>query len=855
MNLPVQEHPALDPAVSASLEASAGSGKTWQLVSRIVRLLLEGAEPGGILALTFTRKAAVEMQLRLNERLRRMAFADDAALAAELAHIGLPPTAGRLARARGLYRALLFAPFPPRATTLHAFCRELLARFALEAGVPPDFGLYENESELIERAWRRLQARITADRTGAATRALQALVALGFNDYTLRELIAAFLAQRGDWWAYTEDQDDPVGYAVARLRAELGPCDLEGALRDVDGNAFTARLRMVLNYVERCGGTRYLKVEPLAAALLHSGAPRFDALEEALYTRAGTPYLLAASDRRLQPLSQQEREHFLATHAEVIREFEDMRARRHAGEALARSEAAFVLGTAALEALAAELAREHALGFTELEWHTCRLLRREGAPEWVRYRLDRRVDHLLIDEFQDTSPTQWRMLLPLLEEMAAGEAGRARSLFIVGDAKQSIYGFRRANPRLLASATGWMRRHLAARAEPLHHSRRSAPAVIDFVNALFAQEGLGARIGFAPHDTHRRDDWGRIEVAPPVDPQDPDEGASAGAFRDPLRQPRAAGEDARARREAAQVSARIRALVESGVEVSTPHGSRRIGYGDIMVLARARTHLHHLERQLTADGIPFVGAARGTLLGTSLARDLTALLRLLDAPHRDLDLAQVLRSPLFGAADAQLAALAAEARAQGPGHWHAALARLAPADPLLDRLHRLLGRWRELAARLPAHDLLDRIAHDTDAAARYEAALPPVTAARARANLGAFLQLALEADSGRYPSLPRFLQWLDAQQRAWQDAPDEPPPAAATEQVRIMTIHAAKGLEAPAVFLYNCGRSWNPRTPRLLSEWPEDAARPTRMLVSGPASRPDALGERLAEAHKAREAD
>ena len=137
-----------------------------------------------------------------------------------------------------------------------------------------------------------------------------------------------------------------------------------------------------------------------------------------------------------------------------------MRRRRHAGETLARSEAAYVLGEAALVALRDELAREHALGFTELEWKTCRLLRREGAAEWVRYKLDRRVDHLLIDEFQDTSPTQWRMLLPLLEEMAAGDSDRARSLFIVGDAKQSIYGFRRADPRLLGRATSWMQDNL-----------------------------------------------------------------------------------------------------------------------------------------------------------------------------------------------------------------------------------------------------------------------------------------------------------------------------------------------------------------------------------------------------------
>ena len=850
------QHVALDPALSVSLQASAGSGKTWQLVSRVLRLLLAGAEPGGILALTFTRKAAVEMRLRLNERLRRLADANDEELDAELAHVGLEPDPALRAHARGLYRRLLFAAHPPRAMTLHAFCQELLERFALEAGVPPGFALEENEEALIERTWRRLQGAMTADPQSPPARALARLVELGFNEHTLRDLVAQFLVRRGDWWAYVEGHDDPVERAAQQLRGQLGECDLDGAVAEANGAAFTGRLRMLLNYLDKTDGTQYLDPGAVSAALLCSGVDRFDGVEDALYSGAGTPYKVRDGDSKLKKLSSGERTHFLDTYAEILREFEPMRRRRHAGEALERSRAAFTLGQAALAALREELARKRALGFTELEWHTCQLLRRDGAADWVRYRIDRRVDHLLIDEFQDTSPTQWRMLRPLLEEMAAGNApqdgGRSRSLFIVGDAKQSIYGFRRADPRLLTRATQWMRDNLQAQTAPLHHSRRSAPAIVQFVNALFAIEGLGDHIGFELHDTHHKDHWGRVEVALPVTDDAAPITAPEG-FRDPLQAPRLSREDRRAQDEARLVAARIRALVDSGIEVTTQHGTHPIGWGDVMVLARARTHLHHLERQLTADGIPFIGAARGTLLDTSIARDLTALLRVLDAPHRDLDLAQALRSPLFGASDEQLTRLAREAREQRCG-WLAALARLAPSDPLLARAHTLLAAWRELVTRLPAHDLLDRIARDTAAAARYESALPRVTAARARANLGAVLQLALEADSGRYPSLPRFLEWLDAQLRAFQNAPDEPPPAAVTGQVRIMTIHAAKGLEAPAVFLYNAGSALSPRTPRLLIEWPEHEPRPTHFMVAGAAARLDALGRELAESHKAREA-
>jgi ATP-dependent helicase/nuclease subunit A len=163
----------LDPSRSVSLRASAGSGKTWQLISRVVRMLLDGAEPGGILALTFTRKAAVEMRLRLNERLRRLADADEAGLDAELVRVGLAPTAALRARARGLYRQMLFAAHPPRAMTLHAFCQELLERFALDAQVPPGFALEENEEDLIDRSWRRLQAQLTAAPDSAPAHALR----------------------------------------------------------------------------------------------------------------------------------------------------------------------------------------------------------------------------------------------------------------------------------------------------------------------------------------------------------------------------------------------------------------------------------------------------------------------------------------------------------------------------------------------------------------------------------------------------------------------------------------------------------------------------------------------------------
>ncbi|MBX6419711.1 MAG: UvrD-helicase domain-containing protein [Nevskia sp.] len=831
---------ALDPGRNAAVSASAGSGKTWLLVSRVLRLLLAGAAPGGILALTFTRKAAAEMREQIYRRAQALARAEDAALDAELRKLALEPDAAGRRRARALYRALLFEPYPPRAMTIHSFCQDLLSRFALEAGVPPGFEVIEDESAWLGRAYRRLLARLQREPQTPAAQALSALIEEGLNERALEQLIYGFLERRADWWAYTEGQAAPLEWALSNLRALLA-VPAQPQAEPLDSDAFGAHLKILLRWLQQVGGVGSIKPDKLEPALDARGPARLDALREALYTKDGAPYAFKLGAGKRARLSEEEARHFERTHAEVIAAVEHASRQRAAQRSLDHNRAALTLGCAALEALQDELARARALTFADLEWRACQLLTAAGGAEWVRYKLDQRIDHLLVDEFQDTNPTQWRLLLPLLEEMAAGEGARPRSAFIVGDAKQSIYGFRRANPELLSVASDWLAARLSAERLPLDASHRSAPAIIDFVNALFAEPERACAIGFAAHTTHRVRDWGRVEIAPLIEAQRADTPAATG-LRDPLATPLETEDVGRALREGRQVAARIRALVEAGIALGDSQGERVLGYGDVLVLARKRTHLPALEQALTEARIPFVGSSRGTLLETAEARDLVALLRFLDAPHRDLELAQVLRSPLFSASDADLVALATSAREHGG--WYAALARVANERPALARAARLLGEWLPLAARLPAHDLLDRILCEADAAARYEAALPAAAAARVRSNLGALLQLALEADHGRYPSLARFLEWLE-QARGADGAPDEAPPQAAAQQVRVLTIHAAKGLEAPAVFLVNAASVEPRRTPPWVVDWPAEAPRPARLLAPGPEDARDDLSQEL----------
>jgi len=837
---------ALDPRRSVSVAASAGSGKTWQLVSRIVRLLLDGAAPGGIVALTFTRKAAAEMRERVERRLRELAYADDATLDAQLRELDLEPDATLRARARAQYEPLLFAPFGLRAQTLHAFCQDVLTRFAIEADVPAGFELIEDEAALLDEAFAALLERIRRAPESAEASAFTALIADGASESNLRTWLLGFAARRSDWWAYTETMEgDVAAEASAALAAELAiepDADPDAAFAAPE---FGQRLMQLHDLLREVKGLGHFKAELLTEALAERDAAARGAAAMALLTKDGS----RRSFKQKKDVSDAAYGQITELYDALCQTLQAVRETQLRLATWRRSSAAYRLGAVLLDELASALRARRALTFADLEWRTYRLLRDDSQGDWVRYKLDQRLDHLLLDEFQDTNPTQWSLLLPLLAEMAAGDPERPRSAFIVGDAKQSIYGFRRANPELLQTAANYLEQAFAGSPMPLNDSRRSAPAVIDFVNAVFAGAD-GAAIGYAEHGTWRREDWGAIEVAPLVQVKTEAAASNEAAttLRNPLTTPRSSVEDLRARTEAEQVAARIGALVAARLPIIDGGNVRALRYDDVMILARHRTHLAHFERALAAQHIPFAAASRGTLLETPLARDLIALLRFLDAPHRNLDLAQVLRSPLFAADDAALLALA---RGAERGAWWPVLQALdSDTDAPLVRATALLSRWLGAAKTLPAHDLVAQIGHESGLLARYASAQPEDR--RLRANYGAFLQLLLDTDRGRYPTLGRINRHL-ARLRAGSGAPDEAAPPA-DGAVRIMTIHASKGLEAPAVFVVNSAPASRSGDDGWLIEWPSGADAPSHFVLAGRADQRDALSRDLHERQKAREA-
>ena len=830
------------PETNVVVRASAGTGKTWLLVARIIRLLLVGAAPGSILAVTFTRKAAAEIDARVASELYALAAAEDDALRVRLQSFGLgleiPPET--LGRARHLFEAVMNAEPGLRASTFHAFCADLLRRFPLEAAVPAGFDLTESTLELEIQAWDALGRDARRDPEGIPGQDFDRLLQ-ETGLHATRENLLAFLQHRSDWWAYTADHEDPPAAAAARLRdfLEIDPdadaavqfCALSGLKRNLERYAMLierhatatnlARAANLRTARERLAGSPQLACQQLLDEFLDAHgqfAPikRTKALEKPLGSEA------------LEDLVQLDGwlgERISRTHEALLRQ-----------GTYRRSVAWYRCGQRLLDHYQRLKAEQQLLDFGDLEWKTCQLLNNGQSAEWVQYKLDQRIDHLLVDEFQDTNPTQWRLLLPLLQEIAAG-SDRQRSVFLVGDEKQSIYRFRRAEAKLFATAGNWLQANMPTAVFAQHVSWRSSPAIIRFVNFVFGgnhgDKDEPLLPGFHSHDTHRTELWGSVEILPLVEHEIKPARALAKALRNPLDEPRMVDADERHECEGMLIAARIKELV--GRTIGKGNSVRPLDYGDIIILLRDRNHAHAYEHALRQAGIPYAGAGRGVLLETLEVRDMLQLARFLVAPQDNLALASVLRSPVFDCTDDDLVELAQAVRGStAMSSWFAHLPRMGTnGNPRLARAARLLAAWREDVDRIPVHDLLDRIYNQGNVIERYTHAAPPHLRSRCAANLSRFLELALEVDSGRFPSLARFHDQLEAVRGKTNEAPQEPPSGDA-KRVRLLTIHSVKGLEAPAVFLADTARDpHSERGLRPLIRWPVESPAPERFQLAG----------------------
>lgn len=823
---------ACDPRRHVAVEACAGAGKTWMLVSRVLRALLAGAQPHEILAITFTRKAAGEMRQRLQEWLADWSQAGDEQLARELAARGLPQAdAAARAALRGLYAKLLEAGRPVQIRTFHSWFAALLrgAPIAVlqDLGLPTRYELLEDDKEAVARVWRRFYA--AASRDAQARQDFEAAIAAHGRFNTLKGLEAA-LAKRvefgvADRHGVVEDSVRPFGEVFPQFAALAQP--QQALAGDAARARWLARARVL-------GAEQKAKTPVKAAEAIVAAFECEDLVQRLAQLRKA--FLVAGEDRLTANLQKYPE----ALEAEA--ELQQLCAASRQHEAWLHHQRMARLARVLLETYAALKREQGWVDMNDVERAAQALLSDPVLSGWVQERLDQRVRHLLIDEFQDTNALQWQALHAWLQSYA-GAGGEGPSIFIVGDPKQSIYRFRRAEPQVFRAAQNFLR-DLGGDLLSCDHTHRNAQQVLAAVNTVMQQaQDEGLYEGFRAH-TSESTAAGAVLALPPIPrPDKAAEAADAWAWRDSLTVPRELPEERLVALECRQAAAWIAQQLGAGAQPA-----------DFMVLARRRERLAAMEEELRALHIPAQQPEKTDLCAAPEVQDLAALFDVLVSPGHDLSLARVLKSPLFDCADDALVELAVLARASAeagaPRGWFELLQKGEGLGEPLRQAAARLQRWQAWVLALPPHDALQAIYDDGDVLARFSRAAPAQLRAGVLANLRALLGAALQVGGGRYPTPYTFVRALKAGGIAG-------PAVAASGVVRLLTVHGAKGLQAPVVLLLDTdngvGRT---ETMGALCEWPGEAPSPWRFAFIASESRPPACSaEALAveQAARARE--
>ena len=769
---------AARPGWSTWLAANAGSGKTRVLTDRVARLLLSGVDPARILCLTYTKAAASEMQNRLFARLGEWAMMPEARLRPALEALGVEGeiAATTLAEARRLFARAIETPGGLRIQTIHSFCATLLRRFPLEAGVSPQF------TELDDRAAKLLREEIIeeiADSADAETLSALATIYTG-EDFSQLAAEVAREAQR---------------LARPLPRADLAklfdlPADLtsEALLAQVilgDEAHWVPEIVSIMAKGKESDAKAALRLAQLDWATPQPGLLA-DLEGLFLYGADAKAPFAAKTDRFPTKDTRQALGDLGDKLADLMRRVEDARPKRLALRATDRSAALHRFASAFLPIYAERKTLRGALDFDDLIARAKALLTDPAVAQWVLFRLDGGIDHILVDEAQDTSPDQWRVIELLAQEFTSGQGARdlERTIFVVGDQKQSIYSFQGADVSAFSRMRETFRDRLHNIGAPfqtleLEHSFRSSSAVLDLVDATFP-EALHPALGGPSHHIAFQDTLpGRVEIWPPIAPSANPEDAD---WTDPI--DLIAGEHHTAEL-GRRVAERIAQILASETLIPGAKGPRKVTAGDFLILVRRRSPLFsEVIRACKAAGLPIAGADRLHLGGEMAVKDIKALLAFLTIPEDDLALAELLRSPLFGMPEAALYALAQPRK----GYLWEAL-RHAPEHA---EIVSVLADLRDNADFLRPFDLIERALTRHDGRRKFLARL----GAEAEDGIDALLAQALAYERNDVPSLTGFLTWLQT-----DDVQIKRQMEGAGGKIRVMTVHGAKGLEAPIVIL------------------------------------------------------
>ena len=809
------------PDRSVWVAASAGSGKTKVLTDRALRLLLSGARPERILCLTFTKAAAAEMATRIASRLSKWTVADDEVLREELNDLsGHPPEAGEIERARRLFATVLDAPGGLQVQTIHGFCQSVLRRFPLEANLPPQFDVLD-ERTAAERMRMARDLMIIGARRGMAPDLAEALseVTARVSEDGLSDLVGDLLSER----ARLASAITAVGgfdALAARIRNLLGVDEgtsdaglIAGAVVDAafDPSALRGAVEALL-----AGAKTDVERGDLIAAWLAAPDERsagFDFYKSAFLTKDGTIRARLVTKKVVEAAP--DVLDTLTAEAERLLYLEEQ---RRSLDLAARSVALLRVATSMLEFYEDGKRRHGFVDYDDLILAARDLLWRPGVASWVLFKLDGGLDHLLIDEAQDTNPEQWSIVEKLTEEffVGIGAAGAVdRTAFAVGDVKQSIFSFQRADPQGFLD----MRDSFAARVTAvekrwasigLDMSFRSTTAVLGSVDAVFNSSAAGLGVLESAEDgtpralrhrAHRAGQAGRVELWSPEMPVDDSE--ERAGWEPPVKQRES---DEPRRRLAGKIAGRMEEWLAKG-EVLASKG-RPIRPGDIMVLVRRRGRfVGELVRALKDRGIAVAGVDRMVLTDQLAVMDLVAFGQFLLLPEDDLNLATVLKGPLIGLDEDRLFELCWD---RGNRELWRVLGARAAGDKEFGSIFHTLSRWLARADFTPPYELYAELLAGGGRRQILERLGP-----EAGDPVDEFLVQALEYERSHAPSLQGFLHWLAAADFEVKRDLE----TGQSNQVRMLTVHGSKGLQAPVVFLPDTMAAPN-RTPKLL--WTED---------------------------------
>lgn len=801
---------AADPSVSAWVAASAGSGKTKVLSDRVLNLLLNGTPPEKILCLTFTRTAAAQMANRIADRLAKWATHSDEELAKELTDLtNKEPTAKTLSKARRLFARLLDTPGGLKVTTLHGFAQSLLKRFPIEAGVSPQFEVMDEREarDLIEQAQDSVLGRPEFET--ALSEIVLATTEDGFSD-ALKEMTASLPRLKSLQIKYPTTDILKRAYEAALGLSEN--VTAEALIREFCAAIPEQEIKSAINIlVQSSKVTDQKTAEKLSSFIILSDSEKntriWDYLS-AFLTQSGTiRKSLATKDSSSALLILMPEAERAETLAKKIQSEQIMRI----------SLALMQIGMAMMEKYTALKATRSVMDYDDLISATRNLLEKSGASAWVLYKLDGGIDHILVDEAQDTSPAQWAIIRALAEEFFSGQTARTahRTLFAVGDKKQSIFSFQGADPEEFEKMRLFFKEKVLQAGKkwndvPMYISFRSVPAVIDSVNFVLrhppAIEGVLSEDEDATHISWRKNQAGLVEIWPPEKPQEDD---TEKAYTKPVERVFSQTPSARLARKIAE---RISLMIQNERLESE---NRPIRAGDILILVRRRnSFIEELSRELKTRGVPVSGVDRLKIAMHIAVMDLMVLGDFLLLPEDDLALATVLRSPLCGISAEDLSdediKRAQEQGVELNGISEQDLFTLAHnrgKQSLFERLRSYKNSPETPPGRayLFLHDLLSRV----DNMRPYELysyvlgtlgkqkEIITRLGVQALDALDEFMSLALNYDSVYAPSLQNFLKWVRHNDIEIKRDPEQ----SSFDAVRIMTVHAAKGLQAPVVFL------------------------------------------------------